>query len=101
MIMSYTCLLLFGLVLCTILIAMLAHNYNNTICARLTDIAKIKKKYVKKTNYKTGGYMGENHIRNIRPISEHTNPIISTREDTCSKRNVYLTEKVFPLDRIF
>ena len=42
MVLSKTCLLLFGLILCAVLIAMLTQKYNDTLCARVSDLVKIK-----------------------------------------------------------
>lgn len=42
MILSKTCLLLFGLILCTMLIAMLTQKYNDTMCVHVSDLVKIK-----------------------------------------------------------
>ena len=50
MVLSKTVLLLFGLVLCAVLIALLTRNYNDALCARISDLVKIKKgggKYLK------------------------------------------------------
>lgn len=43
MVLSKTVLLLFGLMLCAILIAILTRNYNDTLCAHVSDLVKIKK----------------------------------------------------------
>ena len=42
MVLSKTCLLLFGLILCAVLIAVLTQKYNDTLCARVSDLVKIK-----------------------------------------------------------
>jgi hypothetical protein len=43
MILSKTCLLLFGLILCAVLIAMLTQNYNEALYLRVSDLVKIKR----------------------------------------------------------
>jgi hypothetical protein len=42
MILSKTCLLLFGLILCAVLIAVLTQNYNEALCVHVSDLVKIK-----------------------------------------------------------
>lgn len=43
MVLSKTCLLLFGLILCAVLIALLTRNYNNILCAQVSDLVRIKR----------------------------------------------------------
>lgn len=52
MVLSKSCMLLFGLILCAVLIAVLTNNYNDAMCAYMSDMVKIKKGGLPKLNSK-------------------------------------------------
>jgi hypothetical protein len=66
MVLSKLCLLLFGLILCAVLIAVLTQKYNDTLCARVSDLVKIKHGGFPKSKSNIGKQLVEHIPRRYR-----------------------------------
>jgi hypothetical protein len=85
MVLSKTCLLLFGLILCAVLMAVLTQNYNDTLCVHVSDLVKIKRSGLPKLKSQLGkkntlfppkryrgGYTHDNNINDLN-VDEYNN----------------------------
>ena len=65
--LSITCLLLFGLILCALIIAFLPQNYNNYLCSMLCNFREVVDKNIEITG---GGKVDDTKLIINNPIPE-------------------------------
>jgi hypothetical protein len=75
MILSNTCLILFGLILCTVLVSILTQNYNNTMYGNLLDLSERENPFDPKSERENP----------FDPKSERENPFDPKSPSTAAK----------------